>query len=67
MNINGIGTGYPAWHEIKKTQKNGVGTGFYKQDNRCGGDNSRVSGQTSALDTYRTSTASLAYNLRTVY
>jgi hypothetical protein len=38
MNINGIGTGYPAWHEIKKTQKNGVGTGFYKQDNRCGGE-----------------------------
>lgn len=62
MNINGMGTGYPAWREIEKTQKNGVGTGFTSkitdavENVTSGGDNSRVSGQTSA-----------AYNIRTVF
>lgn len=73
MNINGMGTGYPAWREIEKTQKNGVGNGFTSkitdavENVASGGDNSRVSGQASMLDTYRASTASVAYNIKTVY
>lgn len=73
MSINGIGTGYPAWREIEKTQKNGVGTDFTsKITDAVGnvvsdGDNSRVSGHTSVLDTYRASAALVAYNIRTVY
>lgn len=73
MSINGIGTGYPAWREIEKTQKNGVGTGFTSKitdavgNVASGGGNSRVSGHTPVLDTYRASAASVAYNIRTVY
>lgn len=75
MSINGIGMGYSAWHEMRKTQRNNSGTDFaYKMAgaDAAGSVSSqrtrvRSAGQNTALETYRASAVSSVRNVKPVY
>ena len=75
MGINGIGTGYPAWRETGKAQKNNSGTDFANK--MAGADAAgsvpsqstsvRTAGQNSILEAYRASAASAVRNVKPAY
>lgn len=75
MSVNRIGAGYPAWHDMGRTQKNGSGTGFAGRiaDADAAGsipaarNSAETAGQTSPLEAYRASAASAVRNVKSAY